>query len=119
MSKSSEKNPDLHDERGKFKKGHPKVGGSKVGCRRARIVLTEQLYPFYENMGGLIESIPDPFSRVKAVALMSKYTMPALSSVDYRESVQRNLTAEEQLLAMNARFHGKPLPQTEDDEEDI
>lgn len=101
---------DLHDEHGRFRPGHPKRGGAKAGYRRARSVLMEQLYPFYENMGELIQSIESPYDRVRAIALMSRHTMPTLSSVDYRESAQRSLTAEEQLARMNARYSGKPDP---------
>lgn len=113
-----DKDHTLQDEKGRFVPGHPKRGGSKVGYRKSRNVLSEQLYPFYEHMGELIATIEDPYDQVRAVALMSRFTMPTLASVDYREKAQRNLSAEEELVKINLRFEGKVDPTTEKGEED-
>jgi hypothetical protein len=109
---------ELHDESGRFRRGHPKRGGVKSGYRRSRAVLAEQLMPFYENMGELIQSIPDQYNKVRAVALMSRFTLPTLASMDVKEGTQRNLSAEEQLVIINARFQGKPEPELSDEDEE-
>jgi hypothetical protein len=105
----------LHDENHKFAPGHPKVGGGKKGYRKYQSILREQMGPFFENMGIMIEQIEDPFDRIKAIALMAKYAMPTLTAVDLREHDTRNLTAEQELMRLNAKFNGQPEPKIEDE----
>jgi hypothetical protein len=69
-------------------------------------------------MGELIQSIPDQYNKVRAVALMSRFTLPTLASMDVKEGTQRNLSAEEQLVIINARFQGKPEPELSDEDEE-
>jgi hypothetical protein len=71
--------------------------------------------PFFDNMVILIEQIEDPFDRIKAIALMAKYAMPTLTAVDLREHDTRNLTAEQELMRLNAKFNGQPEPKIEDE----
>ena len=81
----------LHDENGKFAIGHPKVGGVKKGYRTVRHYrnkLMEQLAPFIESMGEIIEAIDDPSDKVLAVSRIIKYAMPSLSSVDFKENTK-------------------------------
>jgi hypothetical protein len=106
---------ELHDDSGRFRDGHPKRGGSRCGWRTSRNVLMEQIFPFYTHMGEIISSIEDPYNRVRAIALMSRHVLPVLSAIDMRESVPRNLSAEEVLVRMDARFQGKPEPPQPED----
>ena len=83
------KHKPLHDENGKFAVGHPKVGGVKKGYRSVRHYrnkLMEQLAPFIESMGEIIEAIDDPGDKVLAVSRIIKYAMPSLSSIDFKEN---------------------------------
>lgn len=115
----------LHDENGKFAVGHPKVGGVKKGYRSVRHYrnkLMEQLAPFIESMGEIIEAIDDPGDKVLAVSRIIKYAMPSLSSIDFKENEKRDLSAEQKIAQLNARYRNLPDPtadsEGEEDQED-
>lgn len=111
----------LHDENGKFTIGHPKVGGVKKGYRTVRHYrnkLMEQLAPFIESMGEIIEAIDDPSDKVLAVSRIIKYAMPSLSSVDFKENAKRDLSAEQKIAQLNARYRNLPDPTADEEGEE-
>ena len=111
----------LHDENGKFAVGHPKVGGVKKGYRTVRHYrnkLMEQLAPFIESMGEIIEAIDDPSDKVLAVSRIIKYAMPSLSSVDFKENAKRDLSAEQKIAQLNARYRNLPDPTVDEEGEE-
>lgn len=107
------------DEQGRFVVGHKKIGGikkGKNGVRQIRRELMDQLQPFIENMGTIIEMIDDPAEKVLAVSRMMKFTVPTYSAVEYTESNKRSLSAEEKLAQLNAKYNNLPEPQFNDED---
>lgn len=109
------------DEQGRFVAGHKKLGGikkGKSGVRQIRRELMDQLQPFIENMGTIIEMIDDPAEKVLAVSRMMKFTVPTYSAVEYTESNKRSLSAEEKLAQLNAKYNNLPEPKFNDDDDE-
>lgn len=107
----------MHDENGKFAPGHSKVGGIKKGYKHYRNELMQQLSPFIGSMGEIIEAIDDPGDKVLAISRIIKYAMPSLSSIDFKENAKRDLTAEQVIAKLNARYNRLPEPTEEEEEE--
>lgn len=110
---------DTHDENGKFKKGHAPFnpGKKKNQMKHCRETILEQISPFINSLGSLIEQIDEPAEKILAISRIIPYSMPKLSSVEVKESQPRNLTAEQSIARLNATYHQKPDP-IEEDEED-
>lgn len=107
------------NEKGQFLPGHRafkrKKGSNNI--RQTRKELLEQLQPFINTMGELIEQIDLPEDKILAVSRMMKFCIPTYSSIEFTESAPRSLSAEEKLMQLNAKYNNLPDP-TEKDEED-
>lgn len=105
---------------GQFRKGHKQMANStrkKNRMKYCRETILEQLEPFIEDLGTLIEQIDEPAEKILAISRIIPYTMPKLSSIEVKDKEPRNLSAEERIAKLNATYHGKPDP-TEEMEED-
>lgn len=112
---------DTHDPvTGRFRKGHRQMANStrkKNQMKYCRETILQQLLPFVEDLGTLIEQIDEPAEKILAMSRILPYTMPKLSTIEVRDKEPRNLSAEERIAKLNAAFHGKPDPTEEDEEE--
>lgn len=101
------------NELGQFLPGHKKIGGAQKSgrsIRQYRKLMLQKLSPFIENIDIIIEQIEAPEDKILSISRILKYTMPALSSVEYKEGASRNLTAEENIAQLNAKYHNLPDP---------
>ena len=112
---------DTHDPvTGRFRKGHRQMANStrkKNQMKYCRETILQQLLPFVEDLGTLIEQIDEPAEKILAMSRILPYTMPKLSTIEVKDKEPRNLSAEERIAKLNAAFHGKPDPTEEDEEE--
>lgn len=105
---------------GQFRKGHRPMANStrkKNRMKYCRETILQQLEPFIEDLGTLIEQIDEPSEKILAMSRILPYTMPKLSTIEVKDKEPRNLSAEERIAKLNAAFHGKPDP-TEEEGED-
>jgi hypothetical protein len=109
----------LHDANGKFAKGHKKVPGSgtKKGYKQIQNVIIEQLYPYLSELGTMIAQIDDPFDQIRAIAMMARHAIPTQAAVSITDQTPRNLSAEQELAKLNAKFEGLPEPKISNEEE--
>lgn len=110
---------DTHDENGRFRKGHAPFnpGKKKNQLKHCRETILTQLTPFLDDLGTLIEQIDEPTEKILAISRIIPYAAPKLSSIEVKDSQPRNLSAEQAIAQLNAKFHHRPDP-TETDEED-
>lgn len=116
-----EKSNTQRDEKGQFVKGHTPYIANKRKVATARTLrkkLTEELEPFINNIGTIIAQIEEPQDQVLAITRLMKFSVPALSSIEYSEQTPRNLSAEEKLASLNAKYNNQPEPFTPQHNED-
>ena len=107
------------DETGRFVKGHaPYIRDKKktATARALRKTLTDQLEPFISNIGQIIAQIEEPQEQILAITRLMKFSVPTLASVEYSEQTPRNLSAEETLASLNAKYHNLPDPTKKEEE---
>ena len=114
--------PETHDPAtGQFKKGHKMMANSprkKNQMKHCRETILNQLQPFLEVLGTLIEQIDEPAEKILAMSRILPYTMPKLATVEVKEKEPRSLSAEERIAKLNAVYHGTPDPtEAEEDPE--
>lgn len=113
-------NAEQRDDKGRFVKGHKKLGGMKKkgnSMRQTRMELLEQLQPYISNVGEIIAMIDEPQEQILAITRMMKFCVPTYSAVEYSESTPRSLSAEEKLAQLNAKYNNKPDPIKDEEEE--
>lgn len=112
---------DTHDPvTGQFKKGHKPMANSsrkKNQLKYCRETILNQLQPFIEDLGTLIQQIDEPGEKILAISRILPYAAPKLATIEVKDKEPRNLSAEERIAKLNATYHGKPDP-TEEEEED-
>ena len=113
--------PDTHDPvTGQFKKGHKPMANSsrkRNQLKYCRETILNQLQPFIEDLGTLIQQIDEPSEKILAMSRILPYAAPKLATIEVKEKEQRNLSAEERIAKLNANYHGTPDP-TEEEPED-
>lgn len=111
---------DTHDSTtGQFKKGHKQMANSsrkKNQLKYCRETILNQIQPFLEDLGVLIEQIDEPAEKILAISRILPYAAPKLATIEVKEKEPRSLSAEERIAKLNATYHGKPDP-TEEEEE--
>ena len=111
---------DTHDSTtGQFKKGHKQMANSsrkKNQLKYCRETILNQIQPFLEDLGVLIEQIDGPAEKILAISRILPYAAPKLATIEVKEKEPRSLSAEERIAKLNATYHGKPDP-TEDEDE--
>ena len=104
---------------GQFRKGHKQMANStrkKNQLKYCRETILNQLQPFIEDLGTLIQQIDEPAEKILAMSRILPYAAPKLATIEAKDKEPRNLSAEERIAKLNATYHGKPDP-TEEDEE--
>lgn len=105
---------------GQFRKGHKQMANStrkKNQLKYCRETILNQLQPFIEDLGTLIQQIDEPSEKILAMSRILPYAAPKLATIEVKDKEQRNLSAEERIAKLNATYHGKPDPTEERDEE--
>jgi type I site-specific restriction-modification system R (restriction) subunit len=75
-------------------------------CRPDRLLEMIRYYTFTDSKNG------------KIVARIIKYAMPSLSSVDFKENAKRDLSAEQKIAQLNARYRNLPDPTVDEEGEE-
>lgn len=113
--------PETHDPvTGKFVKGHKPMANStrkRNQLKHCRETILNQLTPFIEDLGTLIQQIDEPSEKILAMSRILPYAAPKLATIEVKDKEPRNLSAEERIAKLNATFHGKPDPTEQDEEE--
>lgn len=113
--------PETHDPvTGQFRKGHKQMANAtrkKNQLKYCRETILNQLQPFIEDLGTLIQQIDEPAEKILAMSRILPYAAPKLATIEVKEKEQRNLSAEERIAKLNAAYHGKPDPTEEPEEE--
>lgn len=113
--------PETHDPvTGRFVKGHKPMANSsrkRNQLKYCRETILNQIQPFIEDLGTLIQQIDEPSEKILAISRVLPYAAPKLATIEVKDKEPRNLNAEERIAKLNAAYHGKPDP-TEIDEED-
>lgn len=105
---------------GQFRKGHKQMANStrkKNQLKYCRETILNQLQPFIEDLGTLIQQIDEPAEKILAMSRILPYAAPKLATIEVKDKEQRNLSAEERIAKLNATYHGRPDPTEERDEE--
>jgi hypothetical protein len=105
---------------GQFRKGHKQMANAtrkKNQLKYCRETILNQLQPFIEDLGTLIQQIDEPAEKILAMSRILPYAAPKLATIEVKEKEQRNLSAEERIAKLNAAYHGKPDPTEEPEEE--
>jgi hypothetical protein len=105
---------------GQFRKGHKQMANStrkKNQLKYCRETILNQLQPFIEDLGTLIQQIDEPSEKILAMSRILPYAAPKLATIEVKDKEPRNLSAEERIAKLNATYHGKPDPTEEPDEE--
>ena len=105
---------------GQFRKGHKQMANStrkKNQLKYCRETILNQLQPFIEDLGTLIQQIDEPSEKILAMSRILPYAAPKLATIEVKDKEQRNLSAEERIAKLNATYHGKPDPTEERDED--
>lgn len=105
---------------GQFRKGHKQMANStrkKNQLKYCRETILNQLQPFIEDLGTLIQQIDEPSEKILAMSRILPYAAPKLATIEVKDKEPRNLSAEERIAKLNATYHGKPDPTEESDEE--
>lgn len=105
---------------GHFRKGHKQMANAtrkKNQLKYCRETILNQLQPFIEDLGTLIQQIDEPQEKILAMSRILPYAAPKLATIEVKDKEPRNLSAEERIAKLNATYHGRPDP-TEDPEED-
>ena len=106
---------------GQFRKGHKQMANStrkKNQLKYCRETILNQLQPFLEDLGTLIQQIDEPSEKILAISRIMPYAAPKLATIEVKDKEPRNLSAEERIAKLNAKYHGKPDPTEEPDEEE-
>lgn len=106
----------LLDEKGKFKKGHKKVGGRAAGTKNRnsniRDRLKEQVEPFIENIAENLVKVQKEEGTAAMLSLQEKfmpYFMPKLQSMSLSADQDRPISEEERLLELDGMYTKKEL----------
>jgi hypothetical protein len=106
----------LLDERGKFAKGHKKVGGRAAGTKNRnsniRDRLKEQVEPFIESIAENLIKVQKEEGTAAMMALQEKfmpYFMPKYSSMSLSADQDRPISEEERLLELDGLYTKKEL----------
>lgn len=114
--------PETHDPvTGQFRKGHKQMANStrkRNQLKHCRETILNQLQPFLEDLGTLIQQIDEPSEKILAISRIMPYAAPKLATIEVKDKEPRNLTAEERIAKLNAKYHGKPDPTEDPDEEE-
>lgn len=105
---------------GQFRKGHKQMANStrkKNQLKYCRETILNQLQPFIEDLGTLIQQIDEPSEKILAMSRILPYAAPKLATIEVKDKEPRNLSAEERIAKLNATYHGRPDPTEERDEE--
>ena len=113
---------DTHDPvTGQFRKGHKQMANAtrkKNQLKYCRETILNQLQPFIEDLGTLIQQIDEPSEKILAMSRILPYAAPKLATIEVKDKEPRNLSAEERIAKLNATYHGKPDPTEENEEEE-
>ena len=113
--------PETHDPvTGHFVKGHKPMANSsrkKNQLKYTRETILNQLQPFIEDLGMLIQQIDLPEDKILAMSRILPYAAPKLATIEVKDKEPRNLSAEERIAKLNATYHGQPDPTEEEEEE--
>lgn len=106
----------LLDERGKFAKGHKKVGGRAAGTKNRnsniRDRLKEQVEPFIDSIMANLLKVQKEEGTAAMMALQEKfmpYFMPKYSAMSLSADQDRPVSEEERLLELDALYTKKEL----------
>lgn len=105
---------------GQFRKGHKQMANStrkRNQLKHCRETILNQLQPFLEDLGTLIQQIDEPGEKILAISRIMPYAAPKLATIEVKDKEPRNLSAEERIAKLNAKYHGKPDPTEEQEEE--
>lgn len=105
---------------GHFVKGHKPMANSsrkRNQLKYCRETILNQLQPFIEDLGILIQQIDLPEDKILAMSRILPYAAPKLATIEVKDKEPRNLSAEESIAKLNATYHGKPDPTEEEEEE--
>lgn len=106
---------------GRFRKGHKPMANAtrkRNQLKHCRETILQQLTPFLEDLGMLIEQIDEPSEKILAISRIMPYAAPKLATIEVKDKQPRNLSAEERIAKLNATYHGKPDPTEEQQEEE-
>jgi hypothetical protein len=106
----------LLDERGKFAKGHKKVGGRAAGTKNRnsniRDRLKEQVEPFIESIAENLMKVQKEEGTAAMMTLQEKfmpYFMPKYSAMSLSADQDRPISEEERLLELDGLYTKKEL----------
>lgn len=106
---------------GQFVKGHKPMANSsrkRNQLKYCRETILNQLQPFIEDLGTLIQQIDEPSDKILAISRILPYAAPKLATIEVKDKEPRNLSAEERIAKLNATYHGKPDPTEDNEQED-
>ena len=106
----------VHDNRGKFAKGHMKVGGRKRGtpnkAGNIRDRLKEQVEPFVNTIGEKLLLVEKQEGTKEMLTLLEKfmpYFMPKYSALSIGADQEPPMDEEQALLELDAKYTKKEL----------
>jgi len=103
--------------RGQFEKGRAKTGGRQLGTKNKysgsiRDRVKEQIEPFINNLGELIELAKKQDGAAEAAKIVEKflpYFTPKYTAISVSADQDRPLSEEEELLEMDQKYKKKEL----------